>query len=458
MADEGFSANATAIQVVMLENWLVDYYSSSPTSPADIKNELEHLHFDNLPVFAKVNNYWAALTNNTKAEVQKVAREIKASPNAAGKNQIALKMLALMGVSLHAVQDFYTHSNWTEIFNKTDSYQSNTWFDTPDKDKSSIRTGTYPSAGNTVTDHGSYDSGMNQDSYNRPRFPQAYVFSYSASRQWIKAMKAWSDEIDPAVWSSVRNYSVSGDDVKDLSDDLNASYRISEWLSFKFITGKNGAWKGKGSGSSLELPIFLAKWTSPPDSTFIKLIKARIYAGLIPGLNAPSTPVELKAKVPAQVLGMKTVEVGTTAVAQIDSMDGWLGKPDFYAILNIDNQPFVEAMQKDTDNIAMQIDTDNITPKWLSIRFIPAAQKSATIKYALLDEDGGLSGKDDTADIHPVAGKTALQFNIDTSTNSLSGDLTGSHSSKETPVESKGAGDANRARVSIFATSNKIAN
>src|SRR4029450_6028574 len=89
--------------------------------------------------------------------------------------------------------------------------------------------------------HGSYDDGMNHDSYVRPRWDEAYVFSYCASLQWIESAKDWVAAVNPAFWEQLRTFK----GYAGLTYDQEAGYRLSEWLDFG---GHNGSWKGPGSG------------------------------------------------------------------------------------------------------------------------------------------------------------------------------------------------------------------
>jgi hypothetical protein len=118
LQDQGFGE--TAIQTVQVQNWLVDYFSSSPTS--SIEGDVAKLHFDNLFTTEQIRNYWGRLTVNTRSAVQQAARE-----------KDTLKLLTILGISLHAVQDFYSHSNWVETHPRSTSgpYRPETWFDSP---------------------------------------------------------------------------------------------------------------------------------------------------------------------------------------------------------------------------------------------------------------------------------------------------------------------------------------
>jgi len=167
--------DTTAVTVVQVENWLVDWYSNSITSPSEIKAHAVHLHFDslheeNLLLESRdsLDRYWRRLAANTKQEV------IEATTN-----QDAVKLLAVLGASLHCVQDFYTHTDWVETHPRQPGqpYRTDLWFsyqlgEIPGK----IRAGRYPNdEDHPGIRHGSYkDVGMNHDSYNRKRWDEAY--------------------------------------------------------------------------------------------------------------------------------------------------------------------------------------------------------------------------------------------------------------------------------------------
>lgn len=115
LIEAGFAPDA--IRAAQVLNWLTDYYSNQPG--AGLEAELAKLHFDNLADYDAVARYWSHLVANTRAEVQSAASD-----------DDPLRLLAVLGISLHVVQDFYTHSNWPERFPRAsgDPFRSETWF------------------------------------------------------------------------------------------------------------------------------------------------------------------------------------------------------------------------------------------------------------------------------------------------------------------------------------------
>ena len=153
-----------AIKSAQIVNWLTDYYSEQPF--VKLRDQLKHLHFDNLGDYDAVARYWGRLTANTRTAIAQAAIEGK-----------TLEVIGLLGISLHAVQDFYSHSNWAETFPKNagDAFRSETWFSTlTSAPIVGLRTGIYPSdPAKPESSHGDYDSGLNHDSYGRPNWQES---------------------------------------------------------------------------------------------------------------------------------------------------------------------------------------------------------------------------------------------------------------------------------------------
>ncbi|MBA2748338.1 MAG: hypothetical protein H0U45_06275 [Tatlockia sp.] len=443
LQDEGFSN--TPIEVAQVENWLVDYFSSSPTS--QIKSDVEKLHFDNLFSTSQIRNYWGQLTVNTKNAVQQAARE-----------NDPLKCLAVLGISLHAVQDFYTHSNWVETHPPLgNAYRTDTWFDSVPLDN--LFTGSYPNLRPGAEQlHGDYNNGLNHDSYVRPRWEQSYVFAYAASRQWVNAVHSWVNEVNPSFWQSVQKFEVSGADRSALDFDLEAAYRISEWIA---VSGADGHWKGNRSGSNTDFVPFALRWATAADSQFLKEFKVRkIHRLLSENLSGDSSPVPqvpptiALPTVPHINLDRRAIIVRTLHVAEKDDVGLFeqkidpLGKADFYAKITVAGQTFTEAMQ---------LDRSDVSPAWSTIKFIPTALTSVSIHYELWDEDGGTRGDDDHCDINQIAGKQDLDLTFLVGNQLLAGDIAGVRDSESNAVQSEGRKpDKDRAIVRFYVTEQSL--
>lgn len=264
---EGFGGPAT--DAARVENWFVDLYSQADKVPfsghsdwfttiiglGDIAgllnaehwsdaviNSSVHTHFDyatkSLTATPGVEHEWDRL----RAAVYTLARE------AAARND-PLELLAVLGISLHQLQDFYAHTNWVEP-RGVDGYDgpgwsqlgqgSNpTWFDVPKtiRDGSRIYTGGvargYRFHGGWKSD-GNVDlrTAMAKDWPGRPLYAEAYETSYFAARQWVRAVRSWVG--DDAFWRRAQAYAKY---LPALRHDVRGSFETSLYA---------GRWQGQG--------------------------------------------------------------------------------------------------------------------------------------------------------------------------------------------------------------------
>lgn len=438
MQDQGFGS--TAIEVAQLDNWLTDYYCNSPSPASSIDSEVKKLHFDNLLNTQQVSNYWGNFTVNTRNAVQQATRE-----------RDALKLLTVMGISLHAVQDFYTHSNWVELRGYSpSSYQTASWFDAPPSASQNVLTGaasSFPAPAGHPR-HGGYDDGLNKDEYGKRLWDQAYVYAFAASREWVNAMRTWVSEVDPSFWSTAQSFNVTGDDRSKLNSDLEAVYRISEWVN---KDSNDGHWKGRGSGSGSEFYAFSAAWVARPDGRFVSEFKdKKTYRLLSDGLTGDTPPTTAVPVVPKLVTNHRAVIVRTLRVAEKDDVGTFetkidpLGKADFFAKITVAGQTFTEAMQ---------LDRSNVTPAWTTIKFVPNSSAQVPIRYQLWDEDGVGRGDDDHVDINPRPGVRDLTLTFTMSNHNLTGDVTGVHDAQANAVNIAGAKpDKDRGVLQFYVT------
>lgn len=435
LRESGFSA--TAVQVAQFENWLTDYYSSSPTSPDSIRTAVEKLHFDNLYSKDQVIAYWAHFANNTK-----LATEV------ATQQDDPVLMLSVIGVSMHAVQDFYTHSNWVENHPRNGFYRTETWFSDPSP-PDEIYTGKYPPFPSqpppNIPEHGGYDSGLNKDSYVRPKWDDAYVFSYCASLEWLKSIEQWSKSVDAQFWGKVQSYSVAADVQKQLNNDLHAAFKISLWIK---NGDDDGHWKGNGSGDTDMFVVFAPTWVASPDSLFVKQFKEKLVHEILTKNLYSSVPAPALPSITSVPLDRRAVIVRILHVAEKGDTDLFepnidvLGKADFYSKVSIDGFEYVDAVQQDDKDIS---------PKWTTIHFVLKTQSESQIDIAVWDEDGALSSDDDHCDLHPTAGKKDLSLHLDLVSKSISGDANGVHADESSALEFVGKKpDKDRASIRFF--------
>jgi hypothetical protein len=459
MQHEGFARESQVIGICQVSNWLVDYYSSRPTELSsdlpEIQGELARLHFDSLTSTAQIRNLWTRLARNTQAAVQSATASVHSAPDAQARYNRLVSLAVLIGASLHPVQDFYSHSNWVELYPMQEGvYGTRTWFDTP-MPSTLLHTGLVgpenelnPS-NDPRRDHGDYEKGMNHDSYTRPGWSEAYVYGYSASRQWLRAIRQWVEAVDPAVWRDLLTLELSSRDAQALADDLRAAYTLSLWVHSH---GKNGGWKGWGSG---DLSVFLpeaGKWVSSSSSIFVNDFRdPTAYRPLSTGMELRDTDPGPAPAMPRVALGVRAVEVRTLRAAMLSgSPDGFFNNADLYAEISIGGQRYVESTQQGEDDIS---------PAWISVGLVPDSAVAVSIRYDLYDEDDtpqsileGSPAKD-VIDIHPAAGRTYAEFLIDVSRRKLSGDLGGIHDSEQTFATLRGGGgDRDPAEVTLYVT------
>jgi hypothetical protein len=442
--DEGFGPGSRVIEIAQVSNWFVDYYTYRPSflhppEFARLADQLTHMHFDNLTSPEHIRNAWIRLARNTRSGVLAAADDVQSARDAEERYERLVHLAVLIGASLHPVQDFYSHSNWVQLYPMTvNGYGTRTWFDT-DSVSTSLRTGLYPSS-DTILGHGGYDSGMNQDSYSRPHWPQAYVYAYSASRQWLRAVRQWVEGVDPAIWQDLLALQLPPSDARAVTKDLTVSYAVSLWTTP--LEGKDGTWKGRGSGDFASLIGSSLLWMLKPNSILVRRFRGdSAYAPLVLGMDSSSVaPADTQPKMPRFALDRRAVEVRTLRVGMLDGdPDAW-GNADLYAVVTIDGQRYVESTQQGRNEIS---------PQWLSIGLVPESSGVVPVVYELFDEDV-LGDKDDAIDIHPDSGRTHVEFGFDVREHELSGDLRGIHDDEVHMAVLQGGGEKKLAPALIL--------
>ncbi len=441
-----FGMNDTAIRVAQVENWLVDYYSSSPTSAADVESQVAKLHADNLFSLSAVTNYWDRYATNAKSAFEEAAR-----------NNDPRQVLALLGMSLHTVQDFYTHSNWAELQAPPagSNYATLTWFDSTAAQRTGVKTGKASTSNDTSqTPHGGYNDGMNHDFYGRPNWDRAYVLAYAAERQWVNQAKLWVSSVNPTLWDKARTITLEGKYQSRLNSDYTAMYRLSEWVK---TSSDNGHWKGSGSGVTSDFSTFAASWVAfTLDSVFVEDFKNRKWHQLLSGGLRGSLDLSVNAPPPASApaisrfaLNKRAVFLKTEYVKDLNNVDSALvfsGDADFYAKITINNQEFVEAMQ---------LDKSSIHPAWTIIKFMDIS--TAIVHYELWDEDGSLRGDDDHLDLHPDRRFKDLDFLYNLDNHQMGGNgIEGVFDSPARLFSTQGT-DSDRAHLEFYITTKTLA-
>ncbi len=259
LTTEGFGDKA--IQISQVNNWFVDFYENSGKIPQSghtgigrrllgggvfsrenwddkVVSAADRSHFDETDGgysgTAAVTKEWDRLSSATRALATE-ARD-RNDPD---------QLLSVIGISLHEVQDFYTHSNWVEPtgdpgrsgpgWGSKGWGTTPTWFDLPPAIRSAERIYTAGSTG-IIRDHGGWNadananlnSSMAKDWAGRPLYTEAYTGAYFASRQWVQAIRTAVN--DDAFWSRTMAHSnVNGQLASDQRGALNISVASGHW-------------------------------------------------------------------------------------------------------------------------------------------------------------------------------------------------------------------------------------
>ncbi len=438
-----------AIRAVQVANWLTDYYSA-PTSVVT-KDEFEKLHFDCVFSTQDVGNYWKQYAANTYA-----------ATTAAAQSGDTLQFLMILGISLHTVQDFYTHSNWVARHPRNGGYRTETWWNSSLPPGTLIYTGWYPNKlyptrpPQAEEDHGNYFQGLNKDSYVRPRWDEAYVFAYSASVEWASAVCAWAEAAKPGFIKTVRDYKASN--AKALDYDTQAAYRISEWISAgTFDPTIDGHWKGNHSGRIASFTPFVVNWMAAPDSPYVQSLKQKKPQLLLTqGLYAKNPQFGNTPPIAATKLNKVAVSVRTLHLNYVGS-GGLLFQPTYYAMLDLTptsgSQSFVEAMQK------RGLDKD-YDVSWWTMHFVDQPQSKLAIRYSLYNEDASawpLPGSDRAYKIKNTSNQDqVIQFTLDLATQNCQGDINGVHDKESNAVVLSGPNSGFSASVKLWARSDPL--
>ena len=455
LAEHGFAD--TPLKIAQVENWLTDYYANTPTVGDKDRAVLEKLHFDNLFDEEQVRAYWAVLLRNLRSSTEKAARE-----------NDRLAMLVTLGIGLHAVQDFYAHSNWAELHPPRDKneFRSETFVRIVESPQEAmpkgLHTGKYPDGRTsgpgafpvpTNADvHGSYHSGLNKDSPSRPHWDEAFVFAYAASHELVGAMESWAERVRPGFWRSIREYTVDAASEKKLDFDVSAARNMSMWLKGK---GQDGTWKGEGSGSTRFFTKFSGNWITEDSSVFVKAMRdGGIKEALAVDLYSP-TKVDELPKIEPFSLQRTAVLIDLTYVAESTDKNAFqraltssLGGPDLYSRIKAGGQEFWGR--------TMQASRETIDP-WYEILITDPSATEIPIVISVWDEDHTDPVGDAHVDINPAPGRFDLDLVYHVRDASLTGDLAGVFSSPATQFRSEGkAPEKSRAVIRGFITQREV--
>ncbi|MGI9350820.1 MAG: hypothetical protein ACR2O3_04595 [Rhizobiaceae bacterium] len=231
-----------AVNTAILANWLTDYYSTAPAAfNLLLKPALNRLHFDNLETHEEVENYYYWLMRNVRELAEEAALE-----------NDRIKMLAVIGIAHHVIQDFYSHSNWSELYDR----QPNGDFDVDlfpritARLKGKLRTGSWPEQGKYA--HGDYFRGINKDSFVRPGWENALVMAHAATVNITRKIRNWAVAVRPEFWQHLGSLNFTERNRRELMRDLKSAHDISMLVKAKVLglPASDGHWKGNLSGNN----------------------------------------------------------------------------------------------------------------------------------------------------------------------------------------------------------------
>lgn len=265
MRAEGFGPDAADVSRV--NNWFVDFYSNAGDVP----------YSDSSPLWKTViggalgdREHWpkrlrdAASASHMDSSVRVTLDGQQVSLNEpramelewdrlrfatyrlvqkAKRDRSPLELLTAIGTSLHPLQDFYSHTNWPETPTNVDGpgWQGRgqgsvpTWFDLPAEVRNPAPVYSGGSAGAPRV-HGQWRESqlktVAKDWPGRPRYMEAYMTAYFATRQWLRAIRSWLG--DARLWSQAQRYASH---LRDLDHDDYGATMISTYTGHLYGEG-----------------------------------------------------------------------------------------------------------------------------------------------------------------------------------------------------------------------------
>jgi hypothetical protein len=421
----GYSEDS--IKLVQIFGWFVDFYSY--VNFRDRISELTYLHFDSLLNSEEIEIYWKQFALNSRVAVLDV---VNVNPPE--------RYLAVLGLTLHAVQDYYTHSTWNLKFNRSscDCFRSDTFWNNEfgvafapngiDTGECGECDAKLDRGNSSSPQHGSYCDGINKDNYARESWDEAYSFGFAATLEWINAVEMWAAETNSDIVSQGRNFVASEADREQLNTEWNFAYTVSLWSDIP-IPGffANGHWKGPGSGNLDQFSVnVLSSWEYDSKYRDFMLVD-RIWEPL-PYLLYDFLPIN-DSDVPVIPQLNFTQRIVAVRITRAESNNVDVSNPDLFTKVTVNGKVFVDTTQQDEQEV---------NPYWRTYAFVSEQTSVVDIQIELLDED---SSGDDVLDLTDDDSRKELRFTYNLDTDELSGDVSGVHNSPETSVEVAGDDD-----------------
>jgi hypothetical protein len=207
--------NEYASKAILTANLLTDVYMAIPSflRRGPSARLALNFHFDNLFSFQEIKNYRSNLEEKTKILTQEITYGLKYMRNANEKN--SLLFLFLIGTTMHAIQDFYCHSNWIELW---DRFSNNNvfpaWHEAPQEEKflAELLTGKYKVR--YFPPHAIEHADMNLDFPRRGKsrisarngktyYEIAKELAEKESAGWLNNFSGWVKETE--LWQNLTN-------------------------------------------------------------------------------------------------------------------------------------------------------------------------------------------------------------------------------------------------------------
>ena len=432
LRSEGFS-NA-AIQTVQCANFFVDFYEFMgtkkvrsahlgpvPIGPTiDCRDSLEQIlhfgdvqHFDDLVDVQQVAHKWDAMLEAT----QNAAKAKEQSGDVLG-------LLALLGMSLHNVQDFYAHSNWVDGTGLGPTLGTGalakygdhpTWLSMDRKDRENLDVYTNENRPSAHRSHGAWNDppdSLNKDWAGRPHYDDAYICAYFATRQWVRLFPMFLNK--RATWSQMQQWSAKSFDP---GRDWDYSRKISMY---------GGHWNGNGEAPSgtASSKYFLA-------AAVTRFLGGRCVSGKASALRREVEGLLLTwGRMPyhgpfdftlpsAAPESLQFVQLKVHSVFLTQGGDGFMqGQMDWYGRAAIDRQRFWSGLIDEHDQFDF-----NKAPyaPWTMTKAVPFSARDIGVTFQLMDLDAKKT--DDQVDINPKAGLKSLVIRYAPATEQIIGDV-----------------------------------
>ena len=461
----GFSE--TAKKMAATSNWLVDYFTESPISGgAHIasKHRLANLHFDNLFTEEQVRQTWNNLIKNYIAGLKAIANSHE--PEITRLYQA----YALMGMTLHATQDFYTHSNWATFHPQTGhGFSSKTVLHgdltSTIAQSGTLQTGYYPtyyasSKPSGAMAHGDYTSGINKDSHMRPQWDEAFTFAYVESYRLTlltittlnEANEKFKDAFLKFNESSITSHSAMAGQLALLAGDAAAAYDVSQFIH---ADGADGHYKGKYSGNNANLVETTGAWTvaeySALQGTVLGIIASDMLTKCLYDWSNSCKADDLSGN---ELIGNKPdVKALSVRIDNVEhthgSADPFGNDPDYFAQFDF---PGLSQWDRILDNKKSYKASDHVVQgekasAYWAMFFVDDDTKKTSFRIRLYDYDAESSN--DVIDIAHGGDNVDLEFTY--SGDKLTGDVPdGVYDTRDRAVHSEGGSGDDRAKIKFF--------